>query len=327
MKMMPEKKDFNRSYTRRHYNHDYYSPCIYHIIFKKADGTPTFGIIKGDAGIAPGTMGCAIVQWSKLGRAIAEAIYGFPSSFPIIELYQYCIMPDHVHLLIRVKARSEHPLGYYMAHLKGRIAKLCGAVLDRRVSSDDIFQKNFTDKPVYPRRSLDALFRYIRENPHRLAMRMQHPEFFQRNRKIRIGEKEYEAYGNMFLFRNPDKLAVKISRSFTDEEKASKKSLWLAEASKGAVLVSPFISKEEKAVRVEAEKSGAKIILIVHEAFMERYKPMAHDFELCSAGRLLIITLGLRRGEGLSREICVRMNDLAREIADGDAFGRDGNLT
>lgn len=86
-------------------------------------------------------------------------------------------------------------------------------------------------------------------------------------------------------------------------------------ASKGTVLVSPFISQAEKAIRAEAESLGAKIILITHEAFPERFKPSAHDFDLCSKGRLLIISLGLTAGTGLSRALCMQMNDLAEAIA------------
>ncbi|MDE7380722.1 MAG: hypothetical protein K2N03_01165, partial [Muribaculaceae bacterium] len=126
-----------------------------------------------------------------------------------------------------------------------------------------------------------------------------------------------EAYGNLFLFRNPDKEAVKISRRFSDQEKHEKKAAWIAAASNGAILVSPFISKEEKNIRYAAEAMGAKIILIVHEDFPERYKPAAHDFVLCAEGRLLIISLGLPAKSPLDRPACERMNALARIIVRG----------
>ncbi|MDE6336373.1 MAG: hypothetical protein K2L34_07365, partial [Muribaculaceae bacterium] len=174
----------------------------------------------------------------------------------------------------------------------------------------------YCDKPLYYKRSLDGLFRYIRENPHRLAMRQQFPQFFQRIRKLRIGEKDYEAYGNLFLIRNPDKAAVKISRKFTLEEKLQKQSRWLSDAAKGTVLVSPFISQEEKAIRTQAESTSGKLILIIHETFGERYKPAKHDFDLCCEGRVLIVSLGLPSQTPLSREICNQMNNLSQLIAD-----------
>lgn len=68
-------------------------------------------------------------------------------------------------------------------------------------------------------------------------------------------------------------------------------------------------------MRKAAETLDAKIILITHEAFPERYKPAEHDFDLCSNGRLLIISLEEPKGTPLSREICRRMNALALEIS------------
>ena len=224
-------------------------------------------------------------------------------------------MPDHVHILLRVLHRSEMHLGFYITKLKGKIREEYCQLKEREYTSDEIFKPNYCDKPLTRRRSLDGLFRYIRLNPHRLAMRRQYPEFFQCVRRLKIGEQEYEAYGNLFLFRNPDKSAVKISRSFTEEEKAKKKADWLEDVATGTVLVSSFISKEEKAIRAEAEALGALIILITHEAFPERFKPSAHDFALCSSGRLLIISLGLPAKTDLTRNICQRMNALAEEVA------------
>lgn len=185
----------------------------------------------------------------------------------------------------------------------------------RREDYEEIFERGYCDKPLYEERSLDGLFVYIRENPHRLAMRMQYPQFFQRVRKLKINDAEYEAYGNLFLFRNPDKEPVKISRKHTPEERERNRALWLSHASEGTVLVSPFISPAEKDIRTEAEALGAKIILITHEAFPERFKPASHDFKLCTEGRLLIISMGLPAGVPLSRAHCLQMNALAETIA------------
>lgn len=311
----PYKPDFKHSYTRRCHGHDYRAPFIYHIILSKAEECDNFGSVKGDAKITPGLPGCAYVERSPLGDIIQKALKELPKEFPIIQMYQYCVMPDHVHILLRVLERSEMHLGFYITKLKGKIREEYGQFMGRDLTSEEIFKPNYCDKPLTRRRSLDALFRYIRQNPHRLAMRHQYPQFFQRVRKLKIGDHEYEAYGNLFLFRNPDMAAVKISRSFSAEEKVKKKANWLSEAAQGTVLVSPFISKDEKAIRYEAETNSASLILITHETFPERFKPAAHDFELCSAGRLLIISLGEPKGSDLTRDLCQRMNTLAEEIA------------
>lgn len=307
MEIKPLKETGEHSYHRRAFHHNYYAPFIYHIILKKTPGCENFGRVIGDAQIAPGHPGAAAIEESESGRVIAKTILHLPYDYPIVKLHQFCIMPDHAHLLIQVLYKSDRHLDFYIESLKEKIA----TKLSR--SSEEIFESGYCDKPLYDNRSLNGLYIYIRENPHRLAMRQQYPQFFQRIRKLMIGGNEYEAYGNLFLLRNPDKEAVKVSSKFSAEENSKNKNLWLSNAAEGTILVSPFISRAEKTIRTEAEALGARFILITHETFPERYKPSAHDFELCEQGRLLIISLGLPKGIELSRDICLKMNALALE--------------
>ena len=311
------KQGGGHSYHRRAFNHDYFAPFIYHIILKKTKDCECFGTIVGDARILPGLPGSADIEESKLGKIIAKAIVHLPYEYPILKQYQFRVMPDHVHILLQVLFRSDRHLDFYIDQLRTRIASKYSKLLGREVEDTDIFEIGYCDKPLLLKRSLDVLYNYIRHNPHRLAMRQQYPKFFQNIRKLRIEDVEYAAYGNLFLFRNPDKDAVKINKDSQPEEIQAKKAVWLSAASKDTILVSPFISKAEKDIRTEAEAIGAKIIHIVHEAFPERFKPAAHDFSLCSEGRLLIISLGLPIGTILTYPICSRMNALAKSIASG----------
>lgn len=305
-------------YHKRAFAHNYHAPFIYHIILKKQVDCEVFGFVRGDARIQPGLPGCAYIEQTKLGQIIVKETVHLPKEFPFFQIYQYQMMPDHLHILLRVKEWIEMELDSYIEILKEHIAASYSKAIGREIPKDYIFQPGFCDKPLLLGRSLDGIFRYIRENPHRLAMRMQFPLFFTKARNLRIGDKEYEAYGNLFLFRNPDKDAVRISKKFSSEELSETTARWLTEASLGTVLVSPYISKAEKALRQQAEILGAKIILITHEAFGELFKPARHDFDLCSQGRLLIISLGLPPKTPLSRQLCNQMNELAAEIAKGN---------
>lgn len=310
------KEGGEHSYHRRAINHDYYAPFIYHIILKKKKSCEPFGIVLGDARIAPGLPGSADVDESRLGKIIAKEIIHLPYEYPIIMLHQFKVMPDHVHILMQVLFRSDKHLDFYIDTLRKRIAVKYTKIYGCVKTNEEIFEDGYCDKPLYDNRSLDALYGYIRDNPHRLAMRQQFPQFFQHIRTLKIGEEEFEAYGNLFLFRNPDKEAVRISRKFTQAEKEEKSKGWIEAASKGTVLVSPFISTDEKDIRSVAESVNSKIILITHEAFPHRYKTASHDFALCAEGRLLIISLGLSIGTRITYSICSRMNDLAKAIAE-----------
>lgn len=302
------------SFHRRAIAHNYHAPFIYHIILKKERNCPRFGVVKGDARIKFGNPDCAYIEESDLGRIVAKAVIHLPHRFPILKLHQFSVMPDHLHILLEMTDWSELHLDYYIDALRKEISSRFSADTGKMVSDTEIFQPGYCDRPLLRGISLDGWYNYIRMNPHRLAMRMQYPQFFQRVRRLNIGDKEYDAYGNLFLFRNPDKDWVKISRAFSDAEKAEKMKTWLAEASTGTVLVSPFISQAEKKIRRKAEELGGSIILITHEAFPELFKPAAHDFELCTSGKLLIISLGETPNSELTRSSCMRMNALAEEI-------------
>ena len=103
-----------------------------------------------------------------------------------------------------------------------------------------------------------------------------------------------------------------VHRHYSEEENHRLKSQWLYTAANDGVLVSPFISPAEKAIRTEAEALGARFIMIINEQMDARYKPSGSDFNLCEAGRMLIISADL--STPLSRQSCLAMNSLAERI-------------
>lgn len=219
-------------------------------------------------------------------------------------------MPDHIHILLRVREYSEKPLGYFIANLTGAATREWRNLTN---ASYSVFEKGYNDRIIGSSRSLDTLYRYIRENPHRLAARRQFPEYFSRVNSLTIAGRRCQAYGNLLLLRNPFKEQVVVHRADSDAVRAAQRERWLYTAANRGVLVSPFISPDEKAVRAEAEEAGGKTILITNSRMGERYKPAAHDFALCEAGRLLIIAPeGL--DQDLTRRTCLAMNALAELI-------------
>ncbi len=225
---------------------------------------------------------------SLQGKIIEKHIRRLPLLHPAIKLLQYCIMPDHVHLLLFVTSPLDMHLGNYIGRLKILIFQECRAVTGSGIS---ILEDDFYDCILHSGRSLDTIYRYIRSNPHRLAVRKLHPEFFQRVNTLPIGNKTYAAYGNFQLLDNPFKEQVVIHRADTEAKRQADRELWLYTAANGGVLVSPFISPAEKAIRAQAESTGGRFILITDTPMPPRYKPSSRDFALCEQGRLLIITL------------------------------------
>lgn len=286
----------------RSFIHDYRRRCIYHITINKAPALPPFGRIIG-------RLPDVSIERSPLGQIIERNIRAIPELCGSLRLLQYCIMPDHIHMLLHVTERTERALGSYIGMFKVRI----GQEWRSQGGASPVFAEDFHDRILRKHHSLDAVYQYIRDNPRRLAVRRANPDFFRRVNYISINGRQFSAFGNIQLLDNPFKNAVIVHRADSAATKSEQRSQWLHTASNGGVLVSPFISPAEKEVRQEAEQSGGKIILLTNNAFPERYKPAAHDFALCEQGRLLI--LAPLESMPDCRETFLALNRLAEGVA------------
>lgn len=264
-----------------------------------------FGILCGDYRIPSGQPGSSFIKASKTGTAIKDVLRRFHQIEPNIKILQYALMPDHVHILLFVEHPTQEILGRILARFKVEVNKDAG--------TDGVFAKGFNDQILKSTRTLDTFYTYIRDNARRLAVRRAHPEFFRRVNALKIGDKTYQAYGNFQLLDCPFKEQVVVHRADSQETLRQNRDQWLYTAANGGILVSPFISQPEKAVRAEAEEAGGRFILVTNEPMGERYKPTGHDFSLCEAGRLLIVSANLPGA--LSRNNCLAMNALAAMIS------------
>lgn len=237
--------DYNfPEYNQRCEGHDYYGPFIYHIILKKHKNCPSFGNVAGSVTIPYGNYGCAHIARSALGKACAKALRQWNDSYSLILLWKYSIMPDHIHLIINKTERTEEHLTHFIKQLKYTVRDIYNDEAVQKLETNDIFDPSYCDKPLFDDRSLDGWYKYIELNPHRLAMRIQRPDFFTRINNLVVCGQNVQAFGNLFHLRNPDKYAVKLSRAYTLLQKEDLKKLWVTEAIKGSVLVSPFIHQK-----------------------------------------------------------------------------------
>ncbi len=92
-------------------------------------------------------------------------------------------------------------------------------------SRESVFTPDFDDRILYRSRSLDTIFRYIRENPYRLAARRDRPDFFRRVNRLEIAGGEWQGYGNFQLLENPFKEQVVAHRADTPERRGQNRAL------------------------------------------------------------------------------------------------------
>ncbi len=131
----------------------------------------------------------------------------------------------------------------------------------------------------------------------------------------------WAAMGNPFLLESPLLVSVRISTRTPPDILAGLVEKLSAKAERGAVLVGPWISPGEKAVKAEVLAHGGRIVQLLPEGMGRYYKPGGGDFDCCAEGRMLLLSPFSPRTEGAPRETYGKprfewLNLAARAIAD-----------
>ncbi len=99
-----------------------------------------------------------------------------PSRFPAVELDHFVIMPNHVHGLLWIADAPEprrESLGAIVGAFKSLAAREVNALLKRKGS---LWQRNYYERIVRNEAEVNAIRRYIDENPLRWALDAENPE-------------------------------------------------------------------------------------------------------------------------------------------------------
>lgn len=292
--------------------HDYTGRCIYMITLRKAELVEDFGRLAGSHLVPRGERGRSYISASRVGQAIKQVLMHFSEMVePKAQVLHYALMPDHFHFIIYIKEQIEYGLGAVIARFK--------VAVNQEARLQQVFAKSFNDQILKPDRDLDKIFKYLENNPYRLAVRKVFPEYFQKVLNMDVAGMKMAVYGNLQLLQNPFKDRVVVHRCENEAEREAHRQRWLCNAANGGVLVSPFISPAERSIRKEAEAIGGRTILIRRETFGERFKPAGRDFDLCTQGRLLIIAPWQQYGlKGtVTRQQALALNEIAERVAQG----------
>lgn len=315
------------SYWRRANWHDYTSRCIYMITMVKSPEIPRFAEFCPTEMLPENIISKAVSNTHSIvitptGSLVKNKIDNLPLLFPHISIYRSVIMPDHVHIVLSVEQPGVCHLGTIIAKLKGVCSR---GFTDFNDPGGEIktpmFISKYHDRILKETGQLKKMREYVADNPRRLFMKMQRPEWFRMRHRVRIGNETFEALGNADLLKAPIIHAIKISRRYTPEQKRSLMNGWYLSAVKGAVLASPFVNPDEKRVRDAVIPADGKLILLIDNGFTERYKPGAPYFDPCAEGRVLVIATEPYHTEKSEdfRQKALRMNALAFELERGNA--------
>ena len=333
-----EVHETKHSMKRRSPWHDYHKKGTYMLTLVVEGRVPLLGELKGNAEPLAGSPDAPRIEYSELGNAILrDEICKINQFYPQVEVWKVCIMPDHIHMIVRVKEdlpEKKH-LGLVVAGFKGGCSKAamrgrdqggrlgnggCPAIVplpSGKVQVTPLFEAGYNDKILLHEGQLDNWKAYLDDNPRRLLLKRQNPELFTVIYGMEVADHQCQIVGNRFLLDVPDKMAVIVHRRYSDEENARLREEWLACGERGGVLVSAAISPKEKEVLREAMNRGYSIILLRENGFPKLYKPSGEAFDACSKGMLLQISPWEFHMEKktITRAQCLELNAMAERIA------------
>ncbi len=103
-------------------------------------------------------------ELSHVGKIVESGIQNIESVYENVELMKYCIMPDHVHILLFIySVESQISLQRIVKQLKGYVTKNVGF---------SVWQKSFHDHIVRNQHDFDEICDYIDNNPNKWEEKM-----------------------------------------------------------------------------------------------------------------------------------------------------------
>lgn len=305
---------------------DYRGRAIYHFTLPVEERYPLFGVLEGESAET------AFVRLNAFGRRVYQMLDGLAQfyagkEFPLKVLAQK-VMPDHVHLVIQVLEPLPQSIGAVVRGFKSGCTKVykemygsgenaagvhgdcegsgAGGRADAPVHFARIFARRgsiWEQNPAYYHErilhapgQLRRMIDYVKDNPRRLWIKSHNPELFRLHRRTETAGLSFTSMGNHFLLDWPDKQAVEMSRSASNEEVQERLQSVLAAAQNGTVTYTAAISKGEQLIARTLRAQGYPLVVLLNDGFPKEgspheryYKPGGVYFEACSRGQLLLL--------------------------------------
>ncbi len=184
------------------------------ITLYKASAIPVLSIVSGDLRISDRTLPEAPGAYAaEAGSAFHKALDTWLRQYPQMAVDEYVIMPDHIHLCLRVTFELPNGLSRAIANLMGKTTRAYIESLYPQIRYEDIsqeikdsnkfFDKGFADSIAYTREQYQSQRNYILDNPRRLLMKRAFPELYRQRWVITAGNVELMAVGNIHLLKLP----------------------------------------------------------------------------------------------------------------------------
>lgn len=275
-----------------------------------------------------------VINPTPFGEALLETLDEMPRLCPQVKILARQLMPEHFHFVVYVTAPLPKPLGQLIRGFKAGAAKRwkssarndgpqtqVGFVAGHSCPAIPEWAEGFQDTVLLREGQLEAMIRYVRDNPRRLAEKRANPALFRQVADLALpldGGRligHFSAVGNRHLLERPlvqvqcsrrhfayrrlpkpggglkiarDAAGVPIIESAAPDYAEIRGDVFAA-AAHGAVVISPCISDGERQIAREALDRGLPLVVLRNKGFAPLHKPEGRYFDACSAGRILML--------------------------------------
>lgn len=328
------------SMKRRSEEKDYLDRGIYLITIATEGRLPLLGTLAGNADVKDGPDKPHVIL-SPLGERVKAEWFGITRYYPQIEVIRLCVMPDHIHGILFVHEKIERHLGHVINGFKAGTRKAARelGITERKAEvkteaeaqlskpskhppRGTLWEPGYNDRLLLYKGQLQHMLAYLDDNPRRLLLKRQHPEYFTQLAPIPVLDNiNMPAMGNRYLLERPLKLQVQCSRHLYPWEISQRKQAFLEAGRQGAVIVSPCISPGEQQIATACLTEGIPLIVLLLKGFPPYFKPHPRYLQACAEGRLLMLAPYPFQNEKLTdmRARCLALNDLAARICQDSA--------
>ena len=307
-------------YYRRFHGYDYSRGASLFITVTTEPRTALFGRVQDGAMIH-----------SELGEQMLSAIEAIPRFNPGILLFEHVLMPDHLHMNLRIQTGLAEPLQVLGAAMR-RFKSYTTTLARKTLGLPRIWQQGYHDRICTSRRFIEAITRYIRYNPLKYELMHNQPQHMHINEPLdspRLNPDDYwKGLGNVALLAPEEKLlALRISQKVRKGDIPHVVSRMEDAVRSGYVIISGFISPGEVAVRnMLLENRGARFIHILPSCMKMGHRPDSRYLPPLAEGRFLEIAEG-NDEQNFGRGACLALNDeiaaMAKVGAGGALYWRD----
>ncbi len=155
MQTLPQRK------PNRLTNYDYRQNGAYFITVCTQGREPLFWDDVGADSIRPQN-----VPLSVIGKIVEQGILQVPDHYENITVDKYCVLPDHIHLILRVESEidgrmiSAPTLSSAIGSMKRWVSRQAGR---------PVWQKSFYDHGIRNQEDYNQIWQYIENNPQKWA--------------------------------------------------------------------------------------------------------------------------------------------------------------